>query len=239
MRKILALLIIFLLAYTLSACLNNKDESGENTKENTSNNEQTNETSESDEGNSSGDNSEEGVTDGIGDPQYGTRVIPSGFKDYKGKPVEAASWTDSNGDNLVIITEVGGSSNAELYGYHFIMDGNSGDELWKIQDFVKDCEFDLRLNYVPESLTITDLDADGIGESTFLYNMSCKSDVSPDDLKLMMHENENKYALRGFTYISSVDAGGDYKVDGAFNDAPASFLQYAKEQWNKHKNFDY
>lgn len=235
MRKILFLFTIFSLAMMLSACLDKK-EVRENTKENTS--EETSEGT-NEEGESSGEDSQSGVTDGIGDPQYGVDVIPSGFRGYKGKPVEAASWTDSNGDNLVVITEVGGSTGAELYGYHFIMDGNSGDELWKIQDYIKDCEFDLTLSYVPESLTITDLNANGIGESTFLYNMSCKSDVSPDDLKLMMHENDNKYALRGYTYIANVDAGGDYKVDAAFNNAPASFLQYAKEQWNRHKNFDY
>lgn len=235
MRNIFSLLMVCILALTLSACLDKKEEVRENTKDNSS--EETSEGT-NEEGESSGEESQSGVTDGIGDPQYGVDVIPTGFKGYKGKPVEAASWTDSNGDNLVIITE-SGSSDRQLYGYHFIMDGNDGEELWMIQDYIKDCEFDIRLDYVPESLSITDLDADGIGESTFLYNMSCKSDVSPDDLKLMMHENDNKYALRGYTYIANVDAGGDYKVDAAFNNAPASFLEYAKEQWNRHKNFDY
>lgn len=238
MRNLFSLLIVLILSLSMSACLDDKEEARENTSNNTTE-ETSGETNGDEEGTSSGEESQTGSTEGISDPQYGVGVIPSGFKGYKGKPVEAASWTDSNGDNLVIITEVNGSANNELYGYHFIMDGNSGEELWKIQDFVKDCEFDIRLDYVPESLSITDLDDDGIGESTFLYNMSCKSDVSPDDLKLMMHENENKYALRGYTYISSVDAGGDYKVDASFNNAPASFLQYAKEQWSKYKNFEY
>lgn len=125
----------------------------------------------------------------------------------------------------------------ELYGYHFIMDGSDGEELWKIQDFVKDCEFDLTLSYIPESLTVTDLDNNGIAESTFMYNLSCKSDVSPDDLKLMMHEGKNKYALRGYTLLTGI--GGDYKVDKAFDDAPESFLDYAKKQWEKFKSFEY
>lgn len=236
MKKYLTIITIFLLAFLLTGCLDNKEEARENTVDDTSEetiDETGNETSDNESGETTGN-----TTDNF-DPIYGLNVIPSGFRDYKGKPVEAASWSDSNGDNLVIITESGGSSDAELYGYHFIMDGNSGDELWKIQDFVKDCEFDLRLNYVPESLSITDLDGDGIGESTFLYNMSCKSDVSPDDLKLMMHENDNKYALRGYTYIASVDAGGDYKVDPAFNNAPAEFKDYAIQMWQRHKRFEY
>ncbi|HLT24491.1 MAG TPA: hypothetical protein VK004_05145 [Ignavibacteria bacterium] len=234
MKKYLSILTIFALAFLITACTEKNEQSRENTVDDT---EETSEgTSNETSGSESGETS--GNTDNF-DPVYGLNVIPSGFRGYKGKPVEAASWTDSNGDNLVIITESGSSSDAELYGYHFIMDGNSGEELWKIQDFVKDCEFDLRLNYVPESLSITDLDGDGIGESTFLYNMSCKSDVSPDDLKLMMHENDNKYALRGYTYISSVDAGGDYKVDPAFNNAPAEFKDYAIQMWQRHKRFEY
>ena len=89
------------------------------------------------------------------------------------------------------------------------------------------------MDFINNSLTITDLDDDGIAESTFLYKLSCRSDVSPSILKLMMHENDNKYALRGIMYIDIQDhrEGGDYKVDKAFNNAPGVFLQYAKEQW--------
>ncbi len=243
MKNYFTIFIAILLGIMLTACMK-KDKPQETTRENTT---ETTENSDA-EGSENTSASDESGSDEITDIKYGVSNIPSTLKGYKGKPVAAATWIDANGENVIVITETAVSErpgeydnlqSKELYGYHFIMKGDKSEELWKIQDFVRDCEFDLRLTYVPESLTITDLDDDGIAESTFLYNMSCKSDVSPDNLKLMMHENENKYALRGYTYIKAVDAGGDYKVDAAFNDAPSSFLDYAKQQWKKHKNFEY
>ena len=184
--------------------------------------------------------------DGIKNLKYGISTIPSSLKEYKGKPVMGASWEDGNGENVIVITEtevtekpggIGTQLSKELYGYHYIMNGDEAEELWKIQDFVKECEFDLTLEYLPESLTITDLNDNGIAESTFLYRLTCKSDVSPDDMKLMMHEGKNKYALRGYNEVTGI--GGDYTVDKAFNDAPDSFLDYAKKEWEKFKVFEY
>lgn len=235
MKKYLSIFTIFALAFLLTACTEKNEQSRENTVDDTeeTSEETSNESSDETSGNESGETS--GNTENF-DPVYGLDVIPSGFRGYKGTPVEAASWTDANGDNLVIITEVDGS-NKELYGYHFIMDGNSGEELWMIQDFVKDCEFDSYLNFVPQSLSITDLDGDGIGESTFLYRMTCTSDVSPFDLKLMMHESDNKYAIRGTTL--TMGYGGEYKVDASFNNAPAEFKDYAIQMWQRHKRFEF
>jgi hypothetical protein len=106
---------------------------------------------------------------------------------------------------------------------------------------VKDCPLDLALNYNPNSLTVTDIDENGIAETTFLYRLSCKGDVSPDDLKLIMHQGKDKYALRGTTELKYkangkvTKEGGDYKVDASFDKAPKDFLDYAKKQWEKFK----
>lgn len=244
MRKIFSIIIVFTLAVAFTACLDKEKPQENTTSETTEQNTDANNPSNT----AAGNEAPSGTTDDIKDLKYGVSSIPSSVKDYKGTPVAGATWTDANGENVVLVTETsvdekpgpyGHLLSKELYAYHYIMKDGSGDELWKIQDFVNDCDFDLALSYVPESLSITDLDGDGIAESTFMYNLSCKSDVTPDDLKLMMHENKNKYALRGYTYIKSINGGGDYKVDKAFNDAPASFLEYAKKQWEKFKNFEY
>jgi hypothetical protein len=67
--------------------------------------------------------------------------------------------------------------------------------------------------------------------------MCCRSDVSPSELKLMMHENDNKYALRGnmLVKIEGYTGGGDYKVDKSFDSAPDGFLDYAKSQWKEYR----
>jgi hypothetical protein len=65
--------------------------------------------------------------------------------------------------------------------------------------------------------------------------MSCKGDVSPDDMKLIIHEGETKYAVRGsmLMELEGKKYGGEMKLDPAFDKAPAGFSDYAKEQWKK------
>ena len=175
--------------------------------------------------------------------------LPSGIK-YEGNVITGKRWNDKNGENILILTKTNLKEKkvrksgfeetdleCELYGYHYVSSGGSYSLLWKIQDFVKECWFDLTLDFIPGSLSITDLNEDGIAESTFLYKMSCRSDVSPSELKLMMHENDVKYALRGEMLIKmeGFTAGGNYKVDKSFDSAPAGFLDYAKSQWKEYR----
>ena len=181
--------------------------------------------------------------DGIQMLVFDRRDIPSEIS-YSGSIVTGKRWADNNGENILILTKTKirtkpdeyyqeTLSSSELYGYHYVRSGDRYKLLWKINDFIKDCEFDLTLDFINNSLTITDLDNDGVAESTFLYKMACRSDVSPAGLKLMMHENDNKYALRGNMYINiqGYKEGGSYKIDNAFYSAPDVFLDYAKEQW--------
>lgn len=175
--------------------------------------------------------------------------LPSDIK-YSGKIVTGKRWTDRNGDNILILTktEVRKSKSknpdfgddvqeAELFAYQYVKNDDDFTLLWKVNDFVKDCSFDLTLDFISNSLSITDLDENGIGESTFLYKMCCRSDVSPSDLKLIMHEGENKYALRGtmFVNVQGIKEGGSYKVDKSFDSAPSVFLDYAKKHWDEFK----
>lgn len=175
--------------------------------------------------------------------------LPPGIK-YDGNVVTGKRWNDKNGENILILTKTNLKEKkvrksgyeetdleCELYGYHYVSSGDSYSLLWKIQDFVKECWFDLTLDFIPGSLSITDLNENGIAESTFLYKMSCRSDVSPSELKLMMHENDVKYALRGEMLIKmeGFTAGGNYKVDKSFDSAPDGFLDYAKSQWKEYR----
>jgi hypothetical protein len=188
-------------------------------------------------------------TEEFSDILYNIKNIPSEFK-YSGKVVASATWTDKNGENYILITETKEKEtpnkkypgerflSKELYGYHYCFNDGNTNLLWKINDFVKDCEFDLTLDYIKKSLSITDINKDGIGESTFLYKLTCRSDVSPCDLKLIMHEGETKYAIRGSMVIKITNQkpyGGEMNIDNSFNSAPDGFLDYAKKQWNLYK----
>jgi hypothetical protein len=184
------------------------------------------------------------------DPQALPREIR-----YQGKVVAGARWVDKEGENLLLLCEtetvmkpVPRSSKyygfekwgktAELYAYHYVKAKEKFALWWKVFDSGI-CPFDLELTFLPNSLTITDLDHNGIAESTFLYKKGCRSDVSPVQLKLIMHEGQAKYALRGETMVPSIKPdgtpgkiGGQKSIDPAFRRAPKVLLDYVLRQWD-------
>jgi len=242
------LIFIFVLLFMFSSCgILKKDKTEQKTQETVKTEPEENKTATAT--GSSEEKEERKKSTGLGEIEYNLKEIPSGVE-YKGKIVASARWDDDNGDNILLVTETKKKEvpdkkypeetvfEKELYGYHYILSGSSAKLLWKIQDFEKDCMFDITLEYIPKSLSITDLNNNGIAESTFIYKMTCRGDVSPALFKLMMHENENKYAIRGEGIVKTPTESygtGKMNVDKSFNDAPDEFLKYAKEQWNKFK----
>lgn len=148
-----------------------------------------------------------------------------------GKLLEAWRWQDANGENLLVVYRAAIPSRnerraqtdpafrkkladpktvtsaeddgrgAQLLVRQYARKQGAYTELWRLQDGVSDCPVDLVLGPAPHSTTITDLDHNGQSETTVLYALGCRGDVSPDDLKLVMHEGAAKYALRGFTVV--------------------------------------
>lgn len=140
--------------------------------------------------------------------------------------------------------------------------GGEYKELWRLQDKGQHCPFDLALALLPRSTAITDLDHDGLTETTLLYTKSCRSDVAPDEMKLILHEGTAKYALRGYNVVQydSVPAsqrqpaepccldklskrqlqkayrttthGGHYFSEADFKAVPV-FLRFARQHWQQ------
>lgn len=185
------------------------------------------------------------------DLRSGVDVAPAEvLSSIKGRPVAAARWTDKLGLNVVVLSEtarVGPASGGtqRLFGHHFVQSRGAAvaktwRQLWRIADGVFDCEFDLVLRIIAASLTVTDLDGDGTAETTFGYVTGCTSDVSPDALKVLMHEGASKLALRGRTRVQvgeedgrPVHEGGDRKPDAALARAPAAFLRHAQQVFDR------
>ncbi len=178
----------------------------------------------------------------FGNIDYRISEVPPGLK-YIGKVVAMAKWKDKSGNNLLFIsvTDVkseGVVKDNKLFAYHYILHVQKNKQLWKIYDLINDCPADVTLDYIEGSLIVTDLNKNGIGENSFLYKMSCKGDVSADELKLIMHEGERKYAIRGTMNLvmNGQDLEkGNSKIDASFDKAPAGFREFAKDRWNKFK----
>jgi hypothetical protein len=181
--------------------------------------------------------------------------LPKGIA-YKGKVLQALKWTDKAGENILVTatTEPFKSKNQntdnvdisnqdkELYAYLYVKKGTSYEMLWKVTDFVRECPLDITVQYLDNSLEITDLDKNGIAEVWLVYRTACRADVSPATQKIIMREGDNKYAVRGTTKIAMPGEepyGGEMKVDDAFKAGKKEFRDYATKIWKKYeKEFD-
>jgi len=164
---------------------------------------------------------------------------------YTGQIVNAVSFKDSSGHNIVITTETRETQSkvepdnrdAALYAYHFYLKGDSIQTSWKLNDYIKDCPVDLKASYIKNTFAVTDLNKDGKAEVWLMYKTVCHGDVSPSDMKIIMHEAGSKYAVRvtNRVKVSETDVmGGEYKFDEAFKKAPQAFRQYAEQLWKKN-----
>ncbi|RAK64058.1 hypothetical protein DLM85_19130 [Hymenobacter edaphi] len=191
-----------------------------------------------------------------------------------GKLLLARRWTDIAGENVLVLYRTKPAderttkytdeeSYVELFARQYVRQPNGQyRELWRLQDAVRNCPFDMWLGPLPGSTRITDLDRDGTTETTLIYKLTCRSDVSPSEMKLIMHESKAKYALRGFMVVpdslpaaqnmpansccldtiskAQFEAPNGYKLqDGRYENekefrrAPRAFLAFARAQWRR------
>jgi hypothetical protein len=164
------------------------------------------------------------------------------FEDsIKGTVVEGLSWHDAISEHRVLFTTVpvkmnkNGRQSGAIYAYCFVQSGGAWQKEWEVKDRIDDCEVDATCEFLPNSFTVTDNDGNNIGEVCFLYKLSCKGDVSPDEKKLIMYEGANKYAIRGSTILeyNGSKEGGDKKIDASFTKAAKPLLDFANSQWDK------
>jgi hypothetical protein len=174
---------------------------------------------------------------------------------FEGNLKELVKLKDLMGEHIIILTETGEIPSAniidhdeetdfKIYAYDFILDKNENKYKlnWKIQDFISNCEFDLIMGFVKNTFKITDLNKNGIAEIWTMYKMTCTSDVSPSDLKIIMYEGQKKYAIRGENKVlygidddgKKLYMGGEYKIDKSFSDGPNEFLEFAEKMWKEN-----
>ena len=167
--------------------------------------------------------------------------------EYKGTIVDGARWKDASGEFLFFVTQTGalpsksrcitddGCKDAEINGYCYVKSAEAYQELWHTTDYERNCPFDLYAGLADSAITVTDLDSNGIAECSFVYLLSCRSDVSPATLKLIVHEGRKKYAIRGTTTPDPTDkydeSGGKMVVDKSFNSADKRILDFAVRQF--------
>jgi len=167
---------------------------------------------------------------------------------YKGRFTDALQYTDKEGTHVVIMTEevTDDKDNedmrrASIYAFSYLENGSSATLQWKMYDFTDLCDVDLEATY-KDNPYVTDLDKNGVAEVWLTYIEACKGDVSPSEMKVIMHEGASKFAMRGTTRVNIGGGkymGGSYTFDAAFKAAPQSFRDYATQLWKKNVKEDH
>ena len=198
--------------------------------------------------------------------------LPASIK-FKGKLNEAWQWNDKLGENILITSVVEPYDDKEKneYGEEGKSAGLQASQyvkkegiyklLWNIDDGKKSCPFDITCEFIKGSTSITDLDKDGIAETIVQYRLACRSDVSPAEMKLVIHEEAATYSLQGLSWLKSSEEDkfmitekdvnletlpgykkkeeeymktfGRYESEKRFTGAPPEFLAYSRQQWMK------
>lgn len=176
----------------------------------------------------------------------GKSTLPSSMQ-YTGVFKKAFKWTNGTMDNYIIYTETKkqptgnreeGTFSKSVYVYYYVQNGTSVTLVWKITDGVKDCAYDIMTSCITKAFNVTDLNKDGVPEIWAMYKSTCTSDVSPWNLKLIMCEGKNKYAIRGITrtyvledekYAKEEDS--EKTIDQSFKNGNKLFLIHAEKMW--------
>jgi hypothetical protein len=188
--------------------------------------------------------------------------------EFKGELKSSVRFADSRGEHILVNSVEYWQGNydfwnADLYSAHYLRTDSGLVLLRLVSDFVRECEFDITLEFVGTP-SITDANADDIAEVAVCYKMACRSDVSECDMKVIMHDGDDKFGLRGlqmiifagehypenFTYnleeITEDEVMGSWNTylgryvnNDDFNNAPVGYFEIADSIWRSAAFVDY
>jgi len=176
---------------------------------------------------------------------------------WKGTLINAVQWKDNNGLNTMIFSGKEAYlmdseeelRRADFYAVCYATKENVTTKLWEITDFVDHCYCDCAVSLQMETITVKDIDGDGVAENLFLYKLNDRCDASPVASKLMMHSGAVKLVIRGYTdqFVGPAEEEMNrfraeqqlppvkYKqTDPAFDQHNPAFKAYASGFWDQY-----
>jgi len=135
-----------------------------------------------------------------------------------GEVLDGFQWVDKKGENILIRSSLTDSKlrSTHLYIYHFLKVNEEFILIRKLTDYVKKCDLDMFSRHNIESIELTDINKDTIGEVSFSYtnDCGCLEDSLSISTKLMLITNGEKYAIRGFVNYNKNQTFLEYEVGG-------------------------
>jgi hypothetical protein len=129
-----------------------------------------------------------------------------------GNPVEAWTWTDADGRNVLLTTKSVQKREADvvraatLHVYQAVgLGAHARMLLTPLRDpGTSPCDLDYHLDFVPGSIQVSDRDGDGYAEASVGWWSSCRGDPGPARVKLAVLTRGTYYILRGSGLPTSV-----------------------------------
>ena len=161
---------------------------------------------------------------------------------------DTISWLDERGVNLLVMgqsdiisNESEGTSSQWISMMHWLKEDDRLMETWSYQDSIIDCPLDIELKFLAEP-RYPDIDHDGYHEVYFIVQKSCKGDISPAIVQvIMVHHRRVKYFMEAdqkLVFPDGTTGGGDYDL-GDFEELPKSFQDYAVWYLKEHYTYTY
>jgi len=169
---------------------------------------------------------------------------------YNGVFIDGVRWKDTKGNHVVFYSatglydsrdpDPGDGINSEIFAYHYTYDDNPdyAKRVWMFEESVLNCPLATILEFLDQSLRITDLNNNGDAEIWFVYRGGCTGDITPFGMSIVMYERDKKYMVDGEVQVilsNKEKIGGEYNYDRNFSSLPDNFRKYADELWKHYQ----
>ncbi len=170
-----------------------------------------------------------------------TTLMPASVKaKLRGTLQGKYAFTDKIGQHTLILTrnvvssEVG-MDNISLKAVQYLLKGGAWKQEWSISDNLS-CEgLDLEVDFIHQLTTISDIDKNGLAESTVAYQLSCAGDIEPRLTKVILRQGNEKYSVRGESLVKiegAESSGGTFSTDSIL-DSKLTFRQFLVSIWKR------
>ena len=166
-------------------------------------------------------------------------AVPEAVGLGEGKIQHGLRFTDANGDNLAVFWT---DADQGLWAKHVVVKDDAVEKILReVKQVRGDCEFDYSAEFVKRAIRATDVDADGFGEVTLGYKYACRSDMSPQEFKILVLENGEKSILRGseVMIIQGQEPVGIGKFEPEGFDGSPKLLEHAQQTYKRNLTTNY
>ena len=150
-------------------------------------------------------------------------------------------YSDKLGQHILILSRLETKipiPSVDLRATLYVSGNNKWKQEWIIYDKQDCAELDLDADFNKPSTIITDLDSNGIFESTVVYQMACSGGIDYKITKAILQEGKSKYAVRGDSYVNvggMAPFGGNYIADKTLESKPG-FKKHLIFLWKRAAN---